>query len=73
MERPQVIAQKNRYTPLLWWLQPGALAWLLMDRFGAPAWGYGVLWALLAVTALGSAINFFRQVERTPKWEETTP
>lgn len=32
---------------------PGAvLYWLLLDRLGAPAWVYGVLWTLVVIGAV---------------------
>lgn len=27
--------------------------WLLLDRFGAPGWAFGVLWTAVAILAIG--------------------
>lgn len=33
------------HTAIVWWL--------LMDRLGAPAWAYGVMWTVVAILAIG--------------------
>jgi hypothetical protein len=41
-----------------------AINWLLLERWDAPGWAYGVLWTIVALAAINWVYNFFATVER---------
>jgi len=43
------------------------LWWLLLDRLGAPAWAYGVLWTLVAIGAIAWIYYLF-----TTDWRDVS-
>ena len=73
MKKRYVVGFKHRAAPLFGFLQPTAIAWLLMDRLGAPTWAYGVMWTLAAIISIGFAVSHFTQTEREPLWSAEPP
>lgn len=39
----------------------GAVGWLLLDRFAAPGWAYGVWWSLIAVVVAAHLMKLARE------------
>lgn len=38
-------------------LSHAAIGWLLLDRFDAPGWAFGVLWTLIALLVVGFVVG----------------
>ena len=43
---------KHKYLPPRLPVGTAALYWLLLDRFDAPGWMFGVLWTLVSILAI---------------------
>ncbi len=69
MAKKNVVAMKHRFTPMFSFLWLIGLGWLYLDRFNAPGWAFGVMWTVAALLTIGSLVDFFTQVGRTPVWE----
>ncbi len=49
------------------------VGWLLLDRFGAPSWAYGVFWTVAALFFIAAIVSLFFQTPSTPVFDEDTP
>lgn len=70
MEKRIVLANKHRRHELPF---VGTVVWwLVLDRFNAPGWLYGVVFTLAAVVwiVLIVAIFWYDYEERSPVWEQ---
>jgi hypothetical protein len=58
------VAIKSSSLPTRSPLPGAALYWLLLDRLGAPAWAYGVMWTLVGLAAFAWIYGLFTTEEK---------
>ncbi len=58
MKRKKVIAWENGATSPARVPWPAATVWLLMDRFHAPEWAWGIFWCFWGFVLIAAIITF---------------